>query len=245
MIGAGPLGTYVAAVKLSELFEAIPFALGATMFPLLCAADSEPEKFNRYLETSYRILILAAITICVVVATAADSLIRVLYGPQFQHSGPLLSLLIWSQVSVFFSAVVTNSIIALKMERFLIVPSIVGAVINIGLNVVLIPRFGALGAVEATVIANSVAWMGVLLLFTTTRPLILKGLRFALPAVAIGFSAAFVGGHLLLPGWTRIAFSLTLLCVGVVMTGLLRWSDVAYAKGFFGHALAVIRGRRA
>ena len=243
MAGDRALGVYVAAVRISELFEALPAALGATMFPLLCAANGDPGTFNRYLDMTFRILIVAAAMICVAIAAGAPSLVALLYGSAFQASATLLSFLIWSEIAIFFNAVVFIALVALRLEGYLILATVVGAAINVGLNALLIPRWGAMGSVWATLAAYTTAWMVVLLLFSRTRPVIWRGLRVTLPATALACIASLAATLLPVNGWLRMVLAMMLFGAGATMFRLVQRSDLDYARDAVTQVWAAV-GRR-
>jgi PST family polysaccharide transporter len=243
MAGDRVLGGYVAAVRISELFEALPAALGATMFPLLCAAAEDQATFDRYLGMTYRILIVTAAAICVAITTGASSLVTLLYGSAFQQSAVLLSFLIWSEIAIFFNAVVFIALVALRLERYLIVATVVGAAINVGLNLMLIPRWGAMGSVWATLAAYTTAWTVVLLLFSRTRPIIWRGLRVALPATGLGILVSLTIALLPANGWLRMVLAMMLFGACATLLRLIQRSDVDYARDVTTQVWAAV-GRR-
>jgi len=242
MVDDRALGIYVAAVRISELFEALPAALVATMFPLLCAAANDRVTFDRYLDMTYRILIVAAAAICVAISVGAPALVAFLYGSEFQASATLLMFLIWSEIAVFFSAVVYNALVAIELERHLIFATLLGAGINVGLNLLLIPKWGAMGSVWATIVGYSVAWMIVLLPFSRTRMIIWRGLRVTLPATALACLVALAVARLPVNEWFRVLLALTVFGAGAAMLRLVRWSDVLYARGIFTQVWVAVGG---
>jgi O-antigen/teichoic acid export membrane protein len=244
MVSDRVLGTYVAAVRTSELFEALPSTLGATMFPLLCAAASDRLKFDRYLDMTCRLLILAATTICVGISVGAPLLVVLLYGSEFKASAPLLAFLVWSEVPIFFAAVLYNGIVAVGLEKYLIIPAVAGACINLGLNLLLIPRWAAMGSVWATVVAYTVSWMGILLLFSATRPLILRGLRVTIPATALAALVTLGATHLPFNVWIQLVLAMMAFGAGAALLRLVRWSDVEYARGISRQVWSAIGGSK-
>jgi len=240
MVDDRVLGIYVAAVRISELFEALPAALGATMFPLLCAAADDRATFDRYLDITYRILIVAAAAICVAITVSAPALVTLLYGSEFEASATLLMFLIWSEIAVFFSAVVYNALVAMGLERHLILATLMGAGMNVGLNAVLIPKWGAMGSVWATIAGYSVAWMAALLPFARTRPIIWRGLRVTLPATALACFVALGVTRLPVNDWFRVLLALVLFGAGAVLLRLVRRSDAEYAGGILAKVWAAV-----
>jgi O-antigen/teichoic acid export membrane protein len=230
MVSAGELGNYVAAVKVSELFEALPAAFLTTLFPLLCRAAGQEDQFRRYLGLSFRYLLVVALGLCVVITVAARPIIQVLYGQQYAPAAKMLSILIWSEIATFFGSVVANSLVALNLQRFLVLPTAAGAAINVVLNFLLIPRFGAVGAAWATAVSYTAAWLLVLLPFRDTRSLIGQGLRIALPGTLVTLVALGVPLLTPLPDLMRLAVALALFGIGTWLSQMLHRGDWVYAR---------------
>ena len=228
------LGQYVAAVKVSELFEFLPAALIVSMAPVLSVSVNDPYRFQDYTGKLFRYFMIAASAICVFMSAGAGLIVRVLYGKQFLPAGPLLAVLIWSEIAVFFATVVYNVLIAKNQQWLLPIPTLVGAAINVGLNLVLIPRYGAAGAAWATLVSYTVAWTGVLFFFKETRSLIWQGMRFALPITGFALfavmCASFVSSHDII----RTLTACILFGLSIWLTKLIKRSDVT-------DAMAVIR----
>ena len=224
------LGQYVASVKVSELFEFLPAALIVSMAPVLSVTVDEPQRFQDYTDKLFRYFMIMASGICVFISAGSGLIVRVLYGKQFSPAGPLLAVLIWSEIAVFFATVVYNVLIARNQQWLLPIPTLVGAAINVALNLVLIPKYGAAGAAWATLVSYTVAWTAVLCFFKETRPVIWQGLRFALPITGLALfavtSALFVSSNDI----TRILTSCILFGLSMWLTKLIKRSDVTEAS---------------
>jgi len=222
------LGQYVAAVRVSELFELLPSALMFTLFPVLAVCAADPQRFRSYTDQTFRFFMIVASGLCVFMTVAAPIVVRVLYGRQFLPSAPLLAVLIWSEIAVFFATVILNVMIAKGQQSLLPIPTLAGAVINIGLNVVLIPRYAAMGAAWATLISYSLAWMVIMLFFRSTRSITWQGIRFAAPAAAIALLAVKSADFVPMSLFLSIFVGLTVFVAGALMIGCLKISDVGY-----------------
>jgi PST family polysaccharide transporter len=231
------LGQYVAAVRVSELFEFLPAAFIVSMAPVLSVSVNDPKRFQDYTDKLFRYFMIASSGICVFMSAGAGLIVRVLYGSQFLPAGPLLAVLIWSEIAVFFATVVYNVLIAKNQQWLLPVPTLVGAAINVALNVVLIPRYGAAGAAWATLVSYTVAWTAVLFFFKETRPLIWHGLRFAIPITGFALFAVtcalFVSTHHI----TRILTACILFGLSIWLAKLIKRSDVTDALGVIRSSL--------
>ena len=235
MVNDSTLGQYVAAVRVSEMFEMLPAALIASLVPVLSISAKDHAVFRSYLDRTFRYFLVLACAICVVITTAAASIISLLYGRQFAAAAPLLAVLIWSEGSTFFGVVVVNAMVARNLQKYLLVPTAAGALSNVALNFYLIPRYAALGAAWATLISYSLAWFVVLLVFRQTRPLVLQGLRWAIPAFALALGTAWVVTFL--PGsvFVKLAAGIILYAVGIGATKLFGREDLEYAWAALAH----------
>src|ERR1700735_700107 len=229
MVNDSVLGQYVAAVRVSEMFEMLPAALIASLVPILSVSAKDHEVFHAYLDRTFRYFLVLAGGICVVITMGSGSIVNILYGKQFATAAPLLAVLIWSEGSMFFAAVVVNAMVARDLQKFLLVPTAVGALSNVALNFYLIPRYAALGAAWATLISYSLAWFAVLLAFRQTRPLVLQGLRWAVPAFALAVGATWLAALLPVLAVVKIVVGICLYSVGIGATRLFRLDDIEYA----------------
>ena len=65
------LGQYVAAVRVSELFEMLPTALMFTLAPILAVSVVDPKKFRSYIDRTFRYFMVLAAGLCVVMTVGA------------------------------------------------------------------------------------------------------------------------------------------------------------------------------
>lgn len=228
MVSDSVLGQYVAAVKVSELFEMLPSGLMFTLAPILAVSVTEPERFRSYVDRTFRYFMVLASALCVFMSVGASLIVRTLYGNRFLPAAPLLSVLIWSEIPVFFASVVVNVLIAHKKQNLLPIPTLIGAVVNVALNLFLIPRYAALGAAWATLVSYTLAWMACLLVFEGTRSVTWQGLRYAIPIVGLAFvarCAAFV----LAPTPAKVFSAVGVFLLTLWITKMIQRSDVDYA----------------
>ena len=228
MVGDLKLGQYAAAVRLSEMFEALPAAFVSSLFPLLCISVIDPERFREHLDIGYRYMVLAAAGISVVVCAGAPTIIRVLYGQQYSASAPLLAVLIWSEMAIFFGTMLGNGLLSAGLQKYGLLPMIAGALVNVGLNIFLIPRRGAMGATWATVISYWMCWTVAFMPFKATRDILWTGLRLLVPITVVGL--AVTGAVFLLPvnDWVRMVIAGVGFALLTTTTGLARKGDLHF-----------------
>ena len=145
----------------------------------------------------------------------------------------LLIVLIWSEVPIFFGVALGNAMIAKGLQKYGPIGAVVGAAMNILLNLALIPRYGALGSAWATVASYSVAGIFFLLFIRNVRQMVLVGLRAAIwPFVfAVGITALL--HYLYIPIWCKLAIALFLYSAGVWFTGTVQKTDIERVRSMF------------
>jgi O-antigen/teichoic acid export membrane protein len=226
MTGDRTLGPYVVAVQMAELFSALPVALMSSLFPALSQAADQVQLFGHYLGISYRFLLTVVFGVCAAFTPIALPLVLLFYGKQFESSAGLLIVLIWSEVPIFFGVALSTGLVAANLQKYLPIATILGAFVNIGLNLIVIPRWGALGASWATVVSYAVAGVFMFLLFRPTRGFALQGLKIALRPflVAVGITAVLA----VLPWtiWWKFAAACVSYTAGVFLTGTVRRTEL-------------------
>jgi PST family polysaccharide transporter len=226
MTGDRALGPYVIAVQLIELFSVFPVALMSSLFPVLSRTASDDPRFMHYLGTSYRLLLLVVFGVCAIITPVAAPMIQLLYGKEYLPTAALLIVLVWSEVPVFFGVVISNAMVARGLQRYLPLSTVVGAVTNILLNLVLIPRYGALGASWATVVSYSLAGMLMFLCFPATRRLCWTGFRFAIPLFVCALVISVGTNGLPWAFWWKLAVAGAAFPVAAWMAGVLRSEEI-------------------
>ena len=71
MVSDSVLGQYVAAVKVSELFEMLPSGLMVALAPVLSVSVAEPERFRSFTDRAFRYFMLVACGLCVFMTAGA------------------------------------------------------------------------------------------------------------------------------------------------------------------------------
>jgi O-antigen/teichoic acid export membrane protein len=220
------LGGYVAAVNLSEIFSLFPVSLMDAIFPVLARSARNDEDFERYLRFSYRALMALVFGVCAVAVPLSKPLTHLVFGAKYAASAPIFAALIWSEVAIFFGVVLKMGLIARNLQRYLAVSTVVGAIINIVLNIFWIPRYGALGATWATNISYAVASIFIYFVFRPTRKLAWLGLRISLPAFLLSLGVAGALAYSPLPLLLNLVLGIMLYGIGAWLTGVINRDEI-------------------
>jgi len=107
--------------------------------------------------------VAAAIALALPLSLLAAFIVRLLYGEPYAESAGVLAIHAWASVFVYLGMASSSYLLAEDLTIVSLYRTLLGAVVNIGLNLLLIPRYGIQGAAWATVISASVATYAVLL----------------------------------------------------------------------------------
>ncbi len=167
--GLGAVGQYAIGYKFSDLVSFIPVALGGPLLATLSRAwPEDPGAFRLAVRKAVVVLTMAAAVLVVEFAFFSRSAIGLLYGTRYQPATLATEALVGATLLAFFSNLAFTALAAAQRNLMYPVAGLVGLVVNVGLNLVLIPRWSYDGAALVTVLTEAV--VGVILL-ASARPL--------------------------------------------------------------------------
>lgn len=144
---------YTTAIKISEVWYFIPSIISATFFPMLVKKKSNEFNFNLNLQALLTVNTAISIIIAILISLFSHSITTTLFGEEYRISGTILSIHIWALIFVSIGVTGGNWFIIKNYQNLYLIRTLVGACLNIILNIVLIPDLGAIGAAIATVIS--------------------------------------------------------------------------------------------
>lgn len=167
----------------------------------------------------------------------AGPVTSILYGANYAAGADATRVLALSELLTFFASLALTCLIAAGRHRGYPLVMLGGLVLNIGLNLVAIPRWSYLGAAFATLVTElvvaTVMW-SLLLRLDGVRPLRLGGLV-GVP-VAVGVALAVGAGADQVVAWPVAATAACLVYVGVAgVLGVTRAAGLAYSVLGPGH----------
>lgn len=152
------LGFYDNAEKIVNLPMTIITSFGAVMIPRISnlIAHKDNEKTKRYTEYSFYYIMWLAYAFAFGVASISNVFAPVFWGEDFRSVNSLMmGLAITIPFFAFANIIRTQYLIPQHRDKDFLVSVIAGAVVNLLLNLCLIPRYHAYGAVIATVAAET------------------------------------------------------------------------------------------
>ncbi len=160
MVGEEAVGSYAAALRFSEVWYFLGPMVAASLFPaIMNAKQRDPELYLRRLQNYYNLMVVASLAITIPVALLGPWALELpfLYGKEYADAGGVLVIHIWTLLFIFLGVASSKHLVAENQQRMELMRTLLGAVVNIGLNFWLIPKHGIYGAAIATLISQGVA----------------------------------------------------------------------------------------
>jgi O-antigen/teichoic acid export membrane protein len=170
MAGTEQAGIYAAASRLSELWYVFPATLATRYYPdMLKAYQHGMTPYYLKLRRFALLFFIAAFSIALLMTIAAPWLINMLFGADFSAAIEVLRIHIWAGCFIFVRYLISQHLIITEQEPLSLLSHGIGALLNIGLNLWLIPTMGIVGAAWATLISYAFASFFFLFIFASTR----------------------------------------------------------------------------
>jgi O-antigen/teichoic acid export membrane protein len=148
------VGYYTFAYKPFESLLFIPFALRSVIFPVLSVYHRRsPERVLPLAEKFFKALVILGWPITVGVFLLAPQFNSLLH--LYAGSEPALQILALAIVFMFADNTFAATLNAIDKQNVFAFVAMVGLVINVGVNLVVIPRYGYLGASWAVVVTEA------------------------------------------------------------------------------------------
>jgi O-antigen/teichoic acid export membrane protein len=158
MTSDSEVGIYSAAVKLSEVWYFLPVAFVTSFFPSLVKVSRiDSDGYKRKLQKLFDFLFILALVPSIAITFLAGYLINLTYGDEFLGASLILTLHIWTAIFVFMRALLSKWLINEDLMLFSFVSHGLGAIANLLLNFILIPKLGGIGASVATIVSYSIS----------------------------------------------------------------------------------------
>lgn len=161
------VGQYSVAVTLAELVWVFSSAISSVMFPYVASIESDEEK-SKITSSTFKIVMVFTFFV-ITVLLLGSNLIGVIYGPRYYGSIAPFRALLLGIFSLSLGKILANDIAARGKPELNALSNFIGLITNVTLNIILIPKFGIVGAALATSISytfTSIMFIGSFLKLT-------------------------------------------------------------------------------
>lgn len=160
MQGDAPVGIYSAAYRLCNPFLIISTALMMSLFPVMSEAfKTSKEKLIKSYALGVRYLIIIMLPIAMGITLMSDKIVLLIYGAEFAGSITALQILIWAILLGGINLILLNLLVSIDRQKLNTLSVGICAIVNVVLNLILIPILSYNGAAIATVVTNVVLFV--------------------------------------------------------------------------------------
>lgn len=158
MSDALSVGLYATASKVSDLAHMVPSTVALVLFPsLIRLKEASMEAFMLRLQGLLeKFTIFSYLAILFSYLFGAD-MIQMLFGAQYRAAGGILMIHIMTLIFVSHGVLRGRYLLTLNLQRYSVYSALLGGVVNVILNLLLIPKYGVTGAAVATLLAQFLA----------------------------------------------------------------------------------------
>ncbi|QHN08783.1 flippase [Methanothermobacter sp. THM-2] len=155
MKGDVSVGLYSAPYRLLTVISSLYTVYLLAVFPIMSrfhVESSDSLKFTYRRSVKY--LMILAVIIILMVFVLAEPLIELIFSSKYLSSAPALRILITATAFMFLNGITSNLLGSTERQTMVTRVTGAGAIFNVTVNLILIPRFDFLGASAATVMTE-------------------------------------------------------------------------------------------
>jgi O-antigen/teichoic acid export membrane protein len=168
-LGVSAVGIYNAAYSIGYYSAFALMPIGIVLYPMVSKTYDEGnlEECSNYFHYSFKLLMMVSIPAATGLSILAKPLLQILTTPEFVPGIPVVALVAFGALFTCFQQLCSYIIHLVGKTRIIIKLLSIAAVLNIILNIILIPYLGIVGAGIGSLISHFV--LGLLTLFITRR----------------------------------------------------------------------------
>ncbi len=154
MSNSREVGIYAAASRISEIWYFIPMIIVSSFSPSLVVLFNENKAlYLARLRRLYFLMFWLSIAGSTFIFSFSEFITGTLFGNEFIGTASVLSIHLWSSIAVFLGVASSQYLLIERLQKYSMYRTVIGLIINIVLNLLLIPGMGAIGASIATLIS--------------------------------------------------------------------------------------------
>jgi PST family polysaccharide transporter len=158
LAGFAEVGAYAAAARIVEVLCMAPAVVAASVFPaIIKSRESGGEGHRMRIQGLYDLLFWTALPASLGLSIFAPATVQALFGESFSAAARPLTILAWTLPWLFFTAARARWLLAENATKAAMTVEGMACVANVLANLTLIPRYGAVGAAFAFLLAAPVA----------------------------------------------------------------------------------------
>ena len=191
--GDAVVGWYNAAYNLVLSLRVIPMLFISALLPTISNYSVTSQSLLKVVyEKYFRYLFMLGLPIAMGAMLLSNKIILFFYGPAYTNSIIVLQILSWDILLIFLYTILGGFLISIDRQNQMALAAMVTAVVNVMLNLALIPYFSYVGAAVATVTAETILVIIYLYLLSKHMHLLPLQKIFMKPFIAMVIMSCFV-----------------------------------------------------
>lgn len=156
--GVHQAGIYAGAFRLLDALTMIAYLVSVPLLPIYArlTKESNTEEIGSITQMVFAMMMVFSVTIAVTCAFNSQELMQLMYAEHTEASSQVFRILIYGIIPISMTYIFGTLLTANGSLKQLNIMATTTLVVNIGINLLLIPRWEAVGSAWASVIAQSV-----------------------------------------------------------------------------------------
>ena len=163
------VGIYAAASNIAQMWYFIPLAFITSYQALVFDKQKSNTDKQRIFIKLYSIILWLGILASFTILFLSPYIVQILYGEQFNRASDILKISVWAGIFATLGSARSLWLVHRNTHHYQLWFAIIGVVLNIGLNLILIPTLQGFGAAVATLFTQFLTVTIIPLFFKETR----------------------------------------------------------------------------
>ncbi|UAL47156.1 flippase [Sutcliffiella horikoshii] len=170
LIDKKELGLYSAATQITSMWYFVPLAIITSFKPIIMKKKLENQQsYMNAMQILYSIVAWTGIVFGVIIILSSGFIVSVLYGDEYSSAASIIIISVWAGTFATLGSARSVWLLIEDLQKYTLVYTFAGLIVNVGLNYIMIPVYGGIGASIATLIAQIFANVIILAAFAKTR----------------------------------------------------------------------------
>lgn len=165
------VGIYGVAYKVIEILLALPGMFIGSIFPILSYEWTvNKERVKELFQKGFDALLSVTLPMMFFLILLSPIVINIIGGKEFGNASKPLAILSVATAFSFLTSILPPIIIIAKKQKLMIYMSAIALLVNVGLNIIIIPRYSYIGAASVTLFGEITVFIMMLYItFKTTK----------------------------------------------------------------------------
>ncbi|NEU30306.1 flippase [bacterium LRH843] len=169
------VGIYVIAVSIAEKMWVISQSISSVLFPRI-SSYTDNDLRNDLTTIVGKIVLYLSIVLAVFLFFSMDFIINLLFGKLYLSSSAIIKILLPGIVLFSMDKILSNDLAGRGLPVINTYTSLITVILNVSLNLFLIPRYGLSGAATATSASYMITWLIKVIIFSKMMDIPIKRL---------------------------------------------------------------------